>query len=99
MDMARSPLVIPQAGDAAVRIVFSALFIALSLCVAVLTVVGIRMGILMWPSRYEPHILVNRLLQPGAVWVAGLVWSTVWVWMFYASVAEIVYTMRARKRC
>jgi hypothetical protein len=99
MDMARSPLLIPQARDAAFRIVLSTLFIALSLCVAVITVEGIRMGILMWPSRYEPHILVNRLLQPGAFWVAGVVWSTVWVWMFYASVAEIVYTMRARKRC
>lgn len=98
MDKARSPLLIPQARGITFRVIFSTLLIALGVWVAVITVEGLQSGSLIWPSRYQPHIRVDRLTHPTIFWITAVVWFGICVWMVYTSVAEILYATRRHKQ-
>ena len=80
------------------RIVLSTLLIALGVWVAVITLQGLHSGILVWPSRYEPHVRIDRVAQPKVFWIAAVVWFVICAWLIYASVAEILYATREHKQ-
>ena len=94
----RSPLLIPEARGTVFRVLVSTIGIALSIAVFVFTLRGVHSGILTWPSRYQPHIRIDRLAQPEMFWSAAVIWLGMCAWLCYASVAEIFYAMRIRKQ-
>ena len=97
METRRSPLLIPAGRGQVFRIIVGTAFVALGIYVAVITVQGLQTGVLMWPSKYEPHGWVHRMTQPTSFWTAAIVWTAMCAWLLYASIAEILYATRMRK--
>ena len=95
---ARSPLLIPEGRGTTFRVVVSTIFVALSVWVLVITLHGISTGSLIWPSRYQPHIRIDRLARPEVFWTTAVIWFGICAWLCYASVAEILYATRIRKQ-
>jgi hypothetical protein len=79
------------------RIVAGTLFVGLGLYMALITVQGIQEGVLIWPSKYEPHLAVHRATQPTSFWIAAIAWTLTCGWMIYAAIAEIFYARRLPK--
>src|SRR5678815_1473253 len=96
MQKARSPLLIPPPRGFAFRITVSALFIMLCVWLAVITVEGVHNGILIWPSKYQPHIRVERNSHPTLFWITAAIWFAICIWLVCSSVAEILYATRKR---
>ena len=91
-------MLIPERRGTAFHVVVSTIFIALSIWVFVITLYGIYTGSLTWPSRYQPHIRIDRLARPEMFWLTPVIWFGICAWLCYASVAEILYATRIHKR-
>jgi hypothetical protein len=89
----RSPLLIPEKRGAAYRVVVSAVLIALASWLAIRTVAGISDGSLTSPYGLPLH----RSSQPIGFWIAAAFYSAACVFLFCASVGEILYATRRGK--
>ena len=97
METRRSPLLIPAERGRVFRIVIGTLFIVVGFYVTVITVQGIQSGVLIWPTKYEPHLSVHRTIQPVSFCVAAIAWIVMCGWIIYAAIAEILYARRMPK--
>jgi hypothetical protein len=79
------------------RIIVGTAFVALGIYVAIITVQGAQSGVLMWPSKYEPHLWVHRITQPASFWIAAIAWTVMCGWILYAAIAEILFATRMPK--
>ena len=65
---------------------------------SVITAQGLQIGSLRWPDRWWPHVYFDRVSHPVAFWSAAVIWAIACLWLLYASVAEIIYTIRTSKQ-
>jgi hypothetical protein len=97
MRAARSPLGFPERIGAAIRCVVSTLLVILDVFMFAVTVQGIQHGSLMWPSQYIKREIF-RARQPTLFWIVAVLYLGICGWLFYASIAEIMYVLRRSKR-
>ena len=90
---ARSPLLIPEKRGTAYRLVVSAVLIGLASWLGMRTAAGICDGSLTSPYGLPLH----RSSQPIGFWIAAAFYSAACVFLFCASVGEILYATRGGK--
>jgi hypothetical protein len=94
----RSPLRIPESRGSAVRIVVSVCLLLVAGFVFFAVVSGIKSGEMYFSaSGVGGGFTVSRADNPRGFWVAVIVICCLDAWLFYISVAEMIYTTR-RKR-
>jgi hypothetical protein len=86
------PLVRPERGPL-LRAILAVLFLVLGIYLALITVDGLRTGILQFPGR-NPHIDVYRELRPGTFWSIAVFWVAVSIWILSMSIAELTNAFR-----
>jgi hypothetical protein len=79
------------------RYVTSALFVILDVFIFAITLKGIQHGSLLWPVRHTDRE-VFRAAHPALFWLVAVLYLGICAWLLYASIAEVLYTLRRSKR-
>jgi hypothetical protein len=93
-----SPLKIPEERGATFRFILSGLVLIVVGCVIYGTTAGIGDGKIEVPKRNGPSSIFYRSENPKGFWTALVFLSGVSALLSYASIAEITYTIKRRKR-